>query len=84
MGRYDVFMHLSLLESVPKSGLQRRRIMDFVRSLRDRPDAPGDFTDNDASQRVRQVKIIGDYAVTYWVDAPVKAVMVVDVARADQ
>jgi hypothetical protein len=84
MGGYEVFMHLSLLESVPKSGQQRRRIMDFVRSLREKPDTPGDFTNKDASLRVRQVTIIGDYAITYWVDAPVKAVMVVDVSPADK
>jgi mRNA-degrading endonuclease RelE of RelBE toxin-antitoxin system len=84
MGGYEVFMHLTLMDSVPKSGSQRRRIMDFIRSLRDRPDTPGDFVNKDASQRERQVKIIGDYAVTYWVDAPVKAVMVVDVRLADR
>ena len=84
MGGYEVFMHLSLLESVPKSGTQRRRVMDFVRSLRGRPDAPGDFTNKDRSLRIRQVKIIGDYAITYWVDSPVKVVMVVDVSLADK
>jgi len=84
MGEYEVFMHFSLLESIPKSGLQRQRIMNFIRSLRERPDTPGDYTDKDASLRVRQVKIIGDYAITYWVDAPVKAVMVVNARRADQ
>lgn len=58
--------------------------MDFIRSLRERPETPGDFVSKDASQRERQVKIIGDYAITYWVDAPVKAVMVVDVRIADR
>jgi len=77
-------MHLTLLESLPKSGPQRRRIMDFVRSLRERPDTPGDFTNKDASLRVRQVKIIGDFAITYWVDAPVKTVMVIDMRLADK
>ncbi|WP_131989547.1 hypothetical protein [Chthoniobacter flavus] len=76
-------MHLTVLESVPKSGAQRQRIMNFIRSLREKPDTPGDFLDKDTSLRVRQVKIVGDYAITYWVDAPVKAVMVVDVRLAD-
>jgi hypothetical protein len=44
----------------------------------------GRFSDKDASLRTRQVKLIGDYAITYWVDSPVKAVMVVDVRRADR
>ena len=73
-------MHLGLLEQMPRSGVQRRRIMDFIYSLRDSPYTPGDFSDKDASLRMRQVKVIGDY----WVDSPVKAVMVVDVRRADR
>ena len=77
-------MHLGLLEQMPKSVAQRRRIMDFIYSLRDSPYTAGDFSDKDASLRMRQVKVIGDYAITYWVDSPVKAVMVVDVRRADR
>jgi len=58
--------------------------MDFIRSLRDDPDATGDFTDRDATQRTRQIKIIGDYAITYWHDTPVNSVMVVDIRPADR
>jgi hypothetical protein len=75
-------MHLDLLERMPKAGVQRRRIMDFIRTLGDYPHTPGDFTDKDSSQRLREVKIVGDYAVPYWVDSPVKAVMIVDVCPA--
>jgi hypothetical protein len=57
--------------------------MDFIYSLHEHPDTPGDFTDRDSSQRDREVKVIGDYAITYWVDSPVKAVMIVDIRRAD-
>jgi mRNA-degrading endonuclease RelE of RelBE toxin-antitoxin system len=84
MARYQVYLHIDLLEAVPKSGVQRQRIMDFVRGLQDQPRTEGDYTDKDASLRVRQIKIIGDYAVTYWLDDPVKAVMVVDVRLADR
>jgi len=83
MRRYDVFMHLDLLDRMPEAGVQRRKIMDFISSLHDHPHTRGDFTDRDASQRNREVKVIGDYAITYWVDSPVKAVMIVDVRRAD-
>ena len=77
-------MHFGLLDSVPKSGVQRRQIMDFIYSLREHPDTRGDFTDKDASLRERRIKIIGDYAVTFWLDAPVRIVMVVDVRLADK
>ena len=81
---YDVFIHVDLSEGMPKTGIQRRRIMEFIHGLRDDPHTPGDFTDKDASLRTREVKIVGDYAITYWVDDPVKAVMVVDIRAADQ
>jgi hypothetical protein len=83
MARYAFYLHFDLLEVVPARGEQRRRIMNFVRLLADQPHAPGDFTDTDTSQRTRQIKVIGDYAVTYWVDGPVKIVMVVGVRPAD-
>ncbi len=84
MAPYDVYLHFGLLDSVPGRGQQRRMIMAFVRSLADQPYAPGDFTDVDESLRTRQIKIIGNFAVTYWVDDPAKAVMVVGVRLADR
>jgi len=79
---YQVYLNVDLLEAVPRSGRQRQLIMKFIYSLRDRPRTKGDYTDKDASFRTRQIKIIGDYAVTYWVDDAVKSVMVVDVRSA--
>ena len=76
MQDHEVYMHLGLLEAVPKSGAQRKAIMEFIRSLRSQPHSRGDFTDRDAALRERQIKIVGDYAITYWLDAPVKIVMV--------
>lgn len=84
MELYEVFMHVDLLESMPKQGTPRRLIMEFVRKLSEHPHLPGDFQQKGADLRVRQVKIIGDYAVTYWVDDPVKAVMVTDISAADR
>ena len=83
MEPYQVYLNVDLLEAVPKSGRQRREIMKFIYSLRDQPRTHGDYTDKDASLQIRQIKIIGDYAVTYWLDDAVKSVMVVDVRRAD-
>jgi hypothetical protein len=84
MRPYEVYVHSALLESVPKSGVQRARIMDFIYSLREHPDTRGDFTDKDASLRERQIKIVGDHAITFWLDAPVRIVMVVDIRPADK
>jgi hypothetical protein len=82
--RYAVYLHLDLIEVVPKRGGQRENVMKFIRSLADDPFKTGDFTDKDKSFRTRQIKIIGDYAVTYWPDHPVKTVMVVDIRPADK
>jgi hypothetical protein len=84
MPSYEVYMHLGLLDAFPKSGAQRRKIMNFISSLRNGPDTPGDFTDKDDSLRERQIKIVGDFAITYWLDGPVRFVMVVDVRPADK
>ncbi len=84
MRECEVYMHLELLETVPKSGPQRRKIMAFIYSLRRFPDTRGDFTDKDSTLRERQIKIIGDHAITYWHDIPVGIVMVVDVRLADR
>ena len=84
MEPYQVYLNIHLLEAVPKSGRQRQQIMRFIYSLRDRPRAEGDYSDKDASLQIRQIKIVGDYAITYWLDDAVKSVMVVDVRPADR
>jgi mRNA-degrading endonuclease RelE of RelBE toxin-antitoxin system len=84
MADYEVYLHSDLLEVVRKSGSNRQRIMDFIYRLRREPSTKGDYIDKDASLRIRQIKVIGDYAVTYWLDDPVRIVMVVDVRFADR
>ena len=84
MEPYQVYLNVDLLEAVPRSGPQRQQIMKFIYGLRDRPRTEGDYSDKDASLQIRQIKIIGDYAVTYWLDDAVKSVMVVDVRPADR
>ena len=84
MEPYQVYLNIDLLGAVPKSGRQREEIMKFIYSLRQRPRTKADYTDKDASLQIRQIKIIGDYAITYWLDDAVKSVMVVDVRPADR
>ena len=33
---------------------------------------------------IRQIKIVGNYAITYWLDDAVKSVMIVDIRPADR
>jgi hypothetical protein len=83
MARYAVYLHFELLEVVPKRGAQQLKILGFIQSLSENPFVEGDFTDKDAALRTHQIKIIGDYAITYWADHPAKTVMVVDISLAD-
>ena len=83
MDRYRVYLHLDLLETLPKRSEQKRKILNFIRSLEQNPFTKGDFTDKDSSLRTREIKIIGDHAITFWADHPVKSVMVVDIQPAD-
>jgi mRNA-degrading endonuclease RelE of RelBE toxin-antitoxin system len=83
MARYAVYLHLELLEVVPKRGAQLQKILRFIQSLAENPFAEGDFRDKDETLRTRQIKIIGDYAITYWADHPAKIVMIVDLSLAD-
>ena len=64
MEPYQVYLNIDLLEVVPKTGRQRQEIMTFIYSLQDQPRTKGDYTDKDASLQTRQIKIIGDYAIT--------------------
>lgn len=84
MSQAQVYLHADLLSAMPRSASQRKRIMEFIRQLRDAPETRGDVTDRDETQRIRQIKIIGDHAITYWHDAPVNTVMVVDIRHADR
>ena len=84
MEEYAVYLHSELLQSVPKQGKQHDLILGFVRLLAQYPDTSGDFVDKDDTLRTRQIKIIGDYAITYWVDHAVKAVIIVSVRAADR
>jgi hypothetical protein len=64
-GTYQVYLNIDLLEAVPKSSRQRQEIIKFIYCLRDRPRTKGDYTDKDVSLQIQQIKIIGDYAITY-------------------
>jgi hypothetical protein len=84
MATYAVYLHFELLEVMPKRGTQQQKILRFIQTLSENPFIEGDFTDKDKTSRTRQIKIVGDYAITYWADHAIKAVIVVDVALADR
>ena len=82
MALYAVYLHLDLLDAMPAHGLQRRKLVEFIRGLQAHPNVLGDFMESDASHRMLRTKIIGKYAVTYWLDDPAKSVIITKVQPA--
>ena len=79
---YAVYLHVGALEAAPVNKAQRRKVMDFIRSLQRNPFVEGDYVDHDSAGRLRQIKIVGNHAVTYWADNVAKIVMIVDLCPA--
>ena len=84
MRPYAIYINEAALASAPKSGGQRQKVMDFIRSLADNPNAIGDFSEKDGAGRTMQVKVIGRYALTFWADHAVSEIKVTHIKLADQ
>jgi hypothetical protein len=84
MRPYAVYINEAALNASPRSGWQRERVMVFIRSLADKPNTTGDFTERDGEGRIIQVKIIGRHAVTFWADHAVSEIKVTHIKSADK
>lgn len=84
MRSYAVYINQAALDSAPKSGTQRKLVMDFVRSLAENPNFTGDFSEKDDTDRTLYVKVVGRFAVTFWADHAVCEVKVTHIKPADK
>jgi hypothetical protein len=84
MRPYAVYLHERILVHTPKRGRQRELIMQFVRELGSAPFRNGDFQDLDDAGHELEIKIIGNYAITYWADHAAREVKVINVQSADK
>lgn len=84
MRPYAIYINESALASAPKSGAQRHRVMDFIRSLAGNPNECGDFSEKDEAGRTVQVKIVGRYALTFWADHAASEIKITHIKLADQ
>ena len=84
MRPYAVFINQAALAFTPRSGSQRRMIMNFVGSLAENPFATGDFSEKDEAGRIAQVKLVGRFAITFWADHAVSEVKVTHIRPADK
>ena len=84
MRPYAVYINEGALGFAPRSGQQRRMVMDFIRSLAVNPNTTGDFSETDETGWTTRVKIVGRYAVTFWADHAVSEIKVTHIRLADE
>lgn len=80
---YKVLVTIEVLQMERPNGAERHRILSFLESLADDSERAGDYVEQDDAGRLVQIKIIGDYALTYWTDHAVKEVKVTKIEKAD-
>lgn len=83
MQPYKVLVTIEILQLNRPDRAERDLILSFLENLANNPGLAGDFTGRDDSGRLVQIKIIGDYALTYWADHAVKEVKVTKIEKAD-
>lgn len=81
---YQVFINLAALDTAPRSGMRRIRVMRFIYSLAENPFCAGDFSETDEAGTKVFVKIIEGFAITFWADHPVSEVKVTHIKPADK
>ena len=82
---YKVFLLEEIFQSLDSLDYRGRiRVLDFCTRLGNQPTLRGDFRERGADGRNHEVKIIGSFAVAWWVDDAVKEVKVVGFRAADR
>ena len=71
--------------TLPKpSSRERQLIVSFLDHLASNPYQTGDYEETDDTGRPVQIKIISNFALTYWSDHASKEVKVIKVEKADR
>ncbi|HEY8933239.1 MAG TPA: hypothetical protein VIM44_08010 [Rariglobus sp.] len=74
---YAVIAPLSLYDTLRGLSRPRRRLIeDFLHRLARHPALRGDFEAPGEDNRVHQVKMIGDWLISYWIDHPAREIRV--------
>jgi len=79
---YRILLDLDCLDELPKSGKRRDDVLAFCRDLKEAHVDGGDLQVIDPeTHRMFEVSTSSDYIITWWVDHPVKRVLIVDIRR---
>lgn len=82
---YEIFLRAEAVDSLrAMRGPARRQVAAYIDSLATNPFSEADYAMEDASGREIHIKILGQYAVTFWADHAVKEVKVIDIRQADR
>ena len=83
--RYRLLISIEVIEFMERlpSGT-RRMLRNAVAVIRDDPLGRSDAEDYDEIGRLLQIAIVGDYALTYWVDHADRHIKILDVHAADR
>lgn len=77
---YRVLVYVEALEVLPRSGSRRRRVMMFLKELGEVAHLGGDEVRKEPeSGRLMQISQVAGFAISWWIDAPVRQVQVVDI-----
>ncbi len=82
---YQLLIGLDVLEFIER--LPRRTRLGLrsgIAEIGEDPVGVSDATDYDSTGRLVQIMIIGDYALTYWIDDADKHVKILDIHSADR
>ena len=79
---YDIVAPLAVYETLRTlRPVTRRRIEDVLHRLSSQPGLPGDFEAIAEDGRIHQVKVVGDWMLSYWIDHGAREVRVTNLER---
>lgn len=85
MSHYKLFLRLEAIEALKTTRRpQRRQISTFIDGLESHPDTTGDYNERDDTDRLIEIKVVGQFVITFWADHAAKEMKVVDIRRADR
>ena len=84
MAPYRVLITREVLAMAKPTGRERQRLMNFLETLAADPFQEGDFQEKDGDGRPVEVKILRQYALTFWADHALKEVKVTQMVKADR
>ncbi len=79
---YRVLIDIDCLDALPKSGMRRDAVISFCASLADELyDASNFQIKEPETLRVVEVSVRHGFIITWWIDAPVKRVVVIEIRK---